>query len=441
MSDADWTNNTDGGLAIQQLVKLQQGGFIDMATFMKMTKDVMGSKKTNPVELDAAATSAAPAGFEEEEEVVEEDFDAESDVEMEEDAEDEEDSASEPATPVAAPAAGKQRVSSGCGSMDAFVTKHAAAPARIATERKVNFLKLSKKKPPPVGAKCSSKKQGGRVADVTKLTLSKRLKEHPNDCLMILDGQLFCAACGDNVGSAKQACDRHCNDCQKHKDNMAKRSMTDTNRAEIKQALAAFREEVAAEGGAVRGLQAKAEETQAARAEVLEQFLFAGIEVEKIDKLRPWLERRMGISLCRSDDLMATYIPPLKKKELTTLKAEFKGEFIGIYHDGTTDHGEAFCICFRACKAGFQFRICAIRVAFLESSMNANEISAELIAAVACHMQAAAHRPPFPRPPPGGVGGMLGARTINGSACVQWHAGTTVDRQRVQPRHRLGATR
>ena len=116
MSDADWTNNTDGGLAIQQLVKLQQGGFIDMATFMKMTKDVMGSKKTNPVELDAAATSAAPAGFEEEEEVVEEDFDAESDVEMEEDAEDEEDSASEPATPVAAPAAGKQRVSSGCGS-------------------------------------------------------------------------------------------------------------------------------------------------------------------------------------------------------------------------------------------------------------------------------------------------------------------------------------
>ena len=62
----------------------------------------------------------------------------------------------------------------------------------------------------------------------------------------------------------------------------------------------------------VKGMEKTPLETQKDRAECLEETLKAGIPVAKIDKLRPYLERRMGISLTRSDELSATYLPPLK---------------------------------------------------------------------------------------------------------------------------------
>ena len=50
------------------------------------------------------------------------------------------------------------------------------------------------------------------------------------------------------------------------------------------------------------------------RAETPEEHLKAGIEVGKIDKMRPWLERRCCMSLTRSDHLMEQYLGPLRKK-------------------------------------------------------------------------------------------------------------------------------
>ena len=58
-------------------------------------------------------------------------------------------------------------------------------------------------------------------------------------------------------------------------------------------------------------------------------------------------------------------MPPLKLKEESTLREEFQGEFIGCYHDGTTHNGESFAMVFRACKPGFVFRVCVVRVRFL----------------------------------------------------------------------------
>ena len=143
----------------------------------------------------------------------------------------------------------------------------------------------------------------------------------------------------------------------------------------------------------VRGMDRVPKETQAARAECLEEFLTAGIEVVKINKMRGYLERRMGVSLTESRKLMNQYLPPLKLKELKTLKSEFKGELIGVYHDGTTHGGECFTIVFRACLPGFIFRICCARVRFLRGSMNANQISAELIDCIASYSQVTAARP------------------------------------------------
>eukprot|EP00966_Prymnesium_polylepis_P257565 5950216-Prymnesium_polylepis.1 len=160
------------------------------------------------------------------------------------------------------------------------------------------------------------------------------------------------------------------------------------NAEELGQALEKYKGIVKEETGKeVLGLAKVQKETQVARAECVEEVLKAGIPVYKIDKLRPYLERRMGISLTGSQHLSQEYIPPLKLKEEDRLRSDFKGELIGVYSDGTTHNGESFVIVFRACKKGFHFLICAVRVRFLRGSLTADMISAELIDAIASHMR------------------------------------------------------
>ena len=48
----------------------------------------------------------------------------------------------------------------------------------------------------------------------------------------------------------------------------------------------------------------------------------------------------MGLPLLSDDNLLRQYLGPLKVLEVNTLIAEFKDEFVGVYHDGTTYLGE-----------------------------------------------------------------------------------------------------
>ena len=72
----------------------------------------------------------------------------------------------------------------------------------------------------------------------------------------------------------------------------------------------------------------------------MQELLSAGIEVAKATKLRRWLEGRMGIPLLSNDNLLRQYLGPLKVLEVNTLIAEFKDEFVGVYHDDTAYLGE-----------------------------------------------------------------------------------------------------
>ena len=84
------------------------------------------------------------------------------------------------------------------------------------------------------------------------------------------------------------------------------------------------------------------ESVQVIRAEFLQEMLRAGIEVRKANKIRGWLERRMSVPLLDDNNLVRQYIGPLALLEHNTLLDEFKDDFIGVYHDGTTYMGEAF---------------------------------------------------------------------------------------------------
>jgi hypothetical protein len=129
------------------------------------------------------------------------------------------------------------------------------------------------------------------------------------------------------------------------------------------------------------------ETVQVVRAELLQEMLSAGIEVKKVNKIRGWLERRMSVPLLDTDNLVRQYIGPLALLEHNTLLDEFKDDFIGVYHDGTTYMGEAFCIIFRCVKADFTFVLRVVKLAFLAASMNNKQISSLLMDSICHHMR------------------------------------------------------
>ena len=61
------------------------------------------------------------------------------------------------------------------------------------------------------------------------------------------------------------------------------------------------------------------------------------------------------MTLEKHGDLVRTYLQPLIEKERKELRSEFKGQLVGIYHDGTTHCGEAFANVWRAITEDFDF--------------------------------------------------------------------------------------
>ena len=85
---------------------------------------------------------------------------------------------------------------------------------------------------------------------------------------------------------------------------------------------------------------------------------------------------------------MREYLPPLQLKEHNTNRDSLKGQFLGVYHDGTTHLGESFAIITRHVTPQIKFKLTAIKVSWLRGSLSADQISAELVNALASEMGA-----------------------------------------------------
>jgi hypothetical protein len=151
---------------------------------------------------------------------------------------------------------------------------------------------------------------------------------------------------------------------------------------ELKAAIKEFADELEAEtGGRPVGMQVIPEETQAFRAETLEEFISAGVEIGKIDRLRSYLQSRAGHTLVPSDKLMQNYIAPISKKDTNKTRAEQKGQLVGVYHDGTTHEGEAFAIINRWADEDLNTRLRALVVRFLDGSVDNKQIASLILQA------------------------------------------------------------
>jgi hypothetical protein len=101
-----------------------------------------------------------------------------------------------------AAAAKKAKTSTLSTEQQSFVSKFNPAPAKIDKERKISTRNVK-------GRLNSLKKQGARFNDVKGATIAKRLQEFSGNFLSLVSGQLWCAACSSNVGSAKSAVEQH----------------------------------------------------------------------------------------------------------------------------------------------------------------------------------------------------------------------------------------
>jgi hypothetical protein len=192
------------------------------------------------------------------------------------------------------------------------ITFNLPKAAEIAKKRKVPTSQ------PPIGKRNSKKKNGSRATDVNGQTLRGRPALHPGEGFEVRSNQLFCTNCSENIGSGNAAIRVH-KASKKHKDSKVDTTKDKHNAVEIKKAIEDFQGEVGEEedGARVCGMVGVSEETQIFRAEALEQFISAGIEVSKLGKLRPWLETNCGHRLTQPDKLMCDHLSPLKIKEKT----------------------------------------------------------------------------------------------------------------------------
>jgi hypothetical protein len=130
------------------------------------------------------------------------------------------------------------------GTLRSFITKHAQAPAKIATVRKVQVSKYEPKMPikeqPNAqtggGRGASTKKQGARCNDVKGATLAKRPTKFPGQGLRVANGQLYCGTCGHNIGSGLEDVKKHCRTV-KHKQNLEEKDQGASNCDAISTAL------------------------------------------------------------------------------------------------------------------------------------------------------------------------------------------------------------
>ena len=258
-----------------------------------------------------------------------------------------------------------------------FVARFKPAPSKIDKPRK-HLLNR-----PPTGKAKSHRKQGARGTDVKADALHGRLLQFPEAPLSIKCGQLHCDGCGRDIGSAMTSVKAHLAS-QVHQRNADRRQTEDADRVTLSEHLHTYFAEVKKETGCdVTGSVTVSPATRLYRAETIREFVSAGIEVEKLDPMRPFLETHSGHTLTQSSKMQAQFLPPIRAAEITKVQGEVKDELYGICHDETPYEGEAFGVLSRTITTELDVQNRLLKLAAIESTVSNENISSLVISTTA----------------------------------------------------------
>ena len=260
------------------------------------------------------------------------------------------------------------------------------------------------------------KPAGTRVDDVAFPTLVKRPGEFPDQSLQVRGKALFCQACVQEIGSGSGDIRSHLktakhtkameafNSQAQKKDDTAKfleadrlrrlqsaQQSTLTSSSSSSSSSPSSSSSSAAEvvdcsllcEVGVKGMEKVPMATQVHRFKVLQAVLLAGIPPEKLGKpnLRELLEGGVA-RLSSSSHMIETYLPSVITRETDTVKSELGNRNVGIYTDGTTQEGEAFAIVARFVDDKMKVQTRVIKVTWYEFSLDNENISAAVVAAL-----------------------------------------------------------
>lgn len=271
-----------------------------------------------------------------------------------------------------------------------FITKMASSDTDSSDESTDDDVQLEAEVPAgtvsvaraKITRKRSVRSTGGKYgkrgkSDVKNVSLHDRITQFPNQNLTIREGKLFCNACRELVSTKKSILGNHVIS-KKHTKSKEELLKSKTKTTTI---IEAFK---AAENKQMQDSTLPMNE-QAFCAEVVEDFLKAGIPIYKIDTLRPLLEKH-GSRLTHSSHLR-DYIPHILKKEIDQVKKEIaspsnnsepsdgtcaqKTRDLSVIFDGSTRQGEAIVIIVRFIDDNWNIQQRLLKIDICAKSVNA----------------------------------------------------------------------
>ena len=214
-------------------------------------------------------------------------------------------------------------------------------------------------------------KPPSRSCDPKRVTPTQRLREFPDQSLVVSSGKLFCTACREEVALKKSIIDLHCRS-EKHTRGKIKLATKEKREQDIVKALGAYDKEIHPVGESLPTDQ------RVFRVKVVSTFLKAGVPLNKIDTFRDLLEEG-GYRLAGRHP-MSDLIPFILSEEKRSLRDEINGKDVAVIFDGTSRLGEALVVVIRFMDFDSwspQQRL--VRLQLLAKSMCGDEIARELI--------------------------------------------------------------
>jgi hypothetical protein len=119
-----------------------------------------------------------------------------------------------------------------------------------------------------------------------------------------------------------------------------------------------------------------ADEESIFRCDTVGAFLSAGISLNKLTALRPFLEHYCKAKLDDVSNLKKVYIPRLRLARRNEIKAAIQaGAQICIIHDGTNRHSEFYCVVARWCDSAFNFQERLVALKAYRGAQKAHELA------------------------------------------------------------------
>ena len=207
--------------------------------------------------------------------------------------------------------------------------------------------------------------------DPETVSAESRIKEFPNESLIVRNEKLFCSACREEIALKKSTITNHISTGEKHKrakETLEKRQAREQDIAKV------YDQEVHPKGSASVSM-----DSRVLRVRVVEIFLMSGIPISKIDCLRSLLEE--GSCRLTHSSHLSEFIPIIYAEEKKRIKSEIEGHDISVIFDGSTRLGEALGIVVRFVSEGcIKERL--VKIAMLARSLSGEELVRELLTAL-----------------------------------------------------------